>query len=314
MPLSRFAFPVLLTISLAPAQSPIEQTVDQLFRTKELKETALSPDGRRVAWVQPGPKEDDQQIWLHEGEGAAPPTRLTAGKSATDEHGLAWSPDGMRIAFFSDVERKGQSQLFVAPMKGKPRRVTTEALKGALAKPQWSPDGKRLAFLYTKDAPRSQGALEPTAAPSGEIDSAIFYQRIAVVDLASGELKKVSPADQYVYEFHWSPDGGKFAYISAPGPGENNWWIAKLYTIDVKTDAVKELVKPEWQITMPRWSPDGKQIAFISGLMSDEGLTGGDLFVVLSDATTAPRNLTPGRKGSPSWLAWLPSGQRISLQ
>ena len=32
----------------------------------------------------------------------------------------------------------------------------------------------------------------------------------------------------------------------------------------------------------PRWSPDGKQIAFIGGLMSDQGATGGDIYVVPS--------------------------------
>ena len=34
------------------------------------------------------------------------------------------------------------------------------------------------------------------------------------------------------------------------------------------------------QIAVPRWSPDGQTIAFIGGLMSDEGVTGGDIFTV----------------------------------
>ena len=292
------------------AQLPIEQTVDELFRTKEISETALSPDGKRVAWVQPGPGADSHQIWIREGAVAA--IRISAGKNAYSENGVVWSPDGTRIAFFSDVESKGQAQLYLSTLnKGKPRRVTTDALKGSLTRPQWSPDGKRIAFLFTENAPRTQGALEPTAAPNGEIDSAIFYQRIAVVDVATGTLKQTSPADQYIYEFHWSPDGRKFVYISAPGPGENNWWIARLYTVDIASGAVREIVKPEWQITMPRWSPDGKSIAYISGLMSDEGLTGGDLFVVPADGSGPSKNLTPNRKGSPSWLEWMPSSERI---
>jgi dipeptidyl aminopeptidase/acylaminoacyl peptidase len=311
MSISRFLITAPFVISLARAQLPIEQTVDELFRTKELKETALSPDGKRVAWVQPGTQEDSEQIWTRElTEGSIAPTRISAGRNAREEHGIAWSPDSTRIAFLSDAESKGQAQLYVAPWKGKARRVTTVALKGELARPQWSPDGRQLALLYTKDAPRSQGALEPTSAPSGEIDSAIFYQRITIVDVASGASKEVSPGDQYVYEFSWSPDGKQFVYTSAPGPGENNWWIARLYTIDIATGAAKEIAKPEWQITAPRWSPDGKSIAYISGLMSDEGVTGGDIFIVPAEGGT-PRNVTPGRKGSPSWIEWMPSSQRL---
>ena len=34
------------------------------------------------------------------------------------------------------------------------------------------------------------------------------------------------------------------------------------------------------QIAVPRWSPDGKQIAFIGGLMSDQGATGGDIYLI----------------------------------
>jgi len=61
---------------------------------------------------------------------------------------------------------------------------------------------------------------------------------------------------------------------------------------------------------VPRWSPDGKTIAFIGGLMSDEGANGGDVFTV-PVAGGKPRNRTPGLKASASWLAWLPSSDRI---
>jgi Tol biopolymer transport system component len=46
------------------------------------------------------------------------------------------------------------------------------------------------------------------------------------------------------------------------------------------------------QIAVPRWSPDGKAIAFIGGLMSDQGATGGDVWIVSADGG-APQNLTP---------------------
>jgi dipeptidyl aminopeptidase/acylaminoacyl peptidase len=58
------------------------------------------------------------------------------------------------------------------------------------------------------------------------------------------------------------------------------------------------------QIAVPRWAPDGQQIAFIGGLMSDQGSTGGDLYLMPATGGE-PKDLTPNRRGSPSWFVWL---------
>ena len=57
------------------------------------------------------------------------------------------------------------------------------------------------------------------------------------------------------------------------------------------------------QIAGPRVSPDGKSVAFIEGLMSDEGPTGGDIFVLPVTGGT-PHNVTPQINSSPSAIAW----------
>ena len=57
------------------------------------------------------------------------------------------------------------------------------------------------------------------------------------------------------------------------------------------------------QMAVPRWSPDGKHIAFIGGLMSDQGSTGGDVWVV--DAKGGePTDVTPGIDGTPTYISW----------
>ena len=103
-------------------------------------------------------------------------------------------------------------------------------LKGLLAAPRWSPDGKAIAFLFTEDLPRAAGPLDPVMPPSGVIESKIYEQRIAVVDAATGAVRQISPPDLYVYEYDWSPDGRTFAATAAHGAGDDNWWIAQLYT------------------------------------------------------------------------------------
>lgn len=55
---------------------------------------------------------------------------------------------------------------------------------------------------------------------------------------------------------------------AAPGPGDNNWWIAQLYAMPAASGKMTPIYKPALPIAMPRWSPDGSTIAFIEGLTS----------------------------------------------
>src|SRR5467141_4697768 len=143
------------------------------------------------------------------------------------------------------------------------------------------------------------------AAPTttGVIDTAIHNQRIAVLDIATGQLRQVSPPNLHIYDYDWSPDDQTFVTTAAPGPGDNNWWIAQIYTIDIAKGEARSVYKPSLQVAVPRWSPDGKSIAFIEGLMSDEGFHGGDLFTISADGQRLT-NYTHGRKSSVSSFFW----------
>jgi dipeptidyl aminopeptidase/acylaminoacyl peptidase len=121
----------------------------------------------------------------------------------------------------------------------------------------------------------------------------------------------VTPSNLHVYEFDWRPDSKGLAYVAAEPPGENNWWVAKLYTQELGGKP-KVLLAPSeiegelhgLQIAVPRWSDDGTLIAFIGGLMSDQGATGGDVWTV-SPHSGMPQNLTKGRHATVAWLEWI---------
>jgi len=69
------------------------------------------------------------------------------------------------------------------------------------------------------------------------------------------------------------PTAIRLAYTASKGNGDNNWWVAQLYTVAASSGEIRQVHKPDLQIANPRWSPDGNQIAFIGGIMSDEGST-----------------------------------------
>ena len=152
-------FAVVLSVLLlgGPARAdqdrpaPIDRVVDALSAVHRFREVALSPEGRQVAWVEALPPRENapQQHTIAVADLDAPaaaPRRVTAGdgRAAHDEHGVAWSPDGRRLAFLSDREKEGQLQVYVTAAAGGPARKLTD-VRGFLADLRWSPDGKRLA-------------------------------------------------------------------------------------------------------------------------------------------------------------------------
>jgi dipeptidyl aminopeptidase/acylaminoacyl peptidase len=307
----------LAVVFIAVSTYSQAQTVPQLRAaiagTTQYKETALSPDGRWVGWSvtlrnSDNTESKNSEIWLLElKKTGAQPRKVGAARVPRAEHSLAFSPDSKQLAFLSDAEKPGQLQLYVESVTGvSARRLTS--LKGFLAGPRWSPDGRQLGLLFTQNAPRAAGPLEPSTKDAGLVEEQIFEQRLNIVDVRGGLVKAVTPADTYVYEYDWAPDSARLAYTAARGNGDNNWWVARLFTVTLTDGQTAEIHKPLLQIANPRWSPDGSRIGFIGGIMSDEGSTGGDIFSVPASGGAA-QNLTPGRKSSPSWLAWLPSGQ-----
>jgi len=327
----------LVSAAALRAQAPLDRTLAEIAVVRQFQQAAISPDGGRVAYVEALPGAGKSAIYVAGlPSAAALRIRISAGdgKTAHDEHGLVWSPDGKQIAFLSDREKKEQLQLYVAPAGGGPAKQLTH-LTGFLQGPTWSPDGKRLAVLFTENAPRSAGPLEPVTPDSGVVESKIYEQRITIVDPLSGGVRQVSPADFYVYEYDWSPDGRTFAATASRGAGDDNWWIAGLYTLPVDPGAVDRgavdrdaadkgaadkgaadkgaagtgemhaIHTPDIQrqLAVPRWAPDGKSIVFIGGIMSDEGSTGGEIYQVPAEGGPA-RSLTPAMKSSASHLTW----------
>jgi dipeptidyl aminopeptidase/acylaminoacyl peptidase len=136
-------------------------------------------------------------------------------------------------------------------------------------------------------------------------------QRLALVDPATSRVRQISPPDLYVYECDWAPDSKRLVVTAAKGSGDDNWYIASLFTIDAASGSMKTLIaKPGRQITRPRWSPDSKKIAFIGGLMSDEDIVGGDIYSVSAEGG-AMSNLSADLKMSASWITWSSNSAKI---
>ena len=277
-------------------------------RAVPIRGVAISPDGTTVAYGSQGKL--GARIELLTLHGGRAKVTLSAGPADKDcsTTDAVWSPDGKSLAALSDCgipEKTSQDQIFVINAStGTARQVGT--LKGNVEDLNWSPDGKSISFLYVANSTRASGATSAQRVPEGVIDLQMVteIQRLATFSIDGGDLKFITPENLHIYEYDWSADSQSVVYTAAPPPGENNWWVAKLYLQPAAAGSQPRVVLDPrtvtgemhgLQLAVPSLSPDGSQIAFIGGLMSDFGSTGGDIYTVAASGGQ-PKNLNRRQK------------------
>ena len=327
LPFAALLFAVATVQAQAPPVNPphdprVDQLLQDLGKAKMISEVNLSPDGKFIAWSSGGRRRSGGHgIQLASLPDAASPRTITGcGEGMRGEESDAiFSPDSSKLAFFSDCTQDHKTAIFLADVSGTAAPHALAELNGVAEDLSWSPDGKYLTIIYVEGATRQPSPLAAEKPPAGVIGvEGLEVKRIALVDAAGGQLRQITPDNLYVYEYSWSKDATKLTYVAAPPPGENNWWVAKLYTqpIDGHPTAILDTQTVPGplhglQIAVPRWSPDGSRIAFIGGLMSDQGSTGGDIWTIPATGGD-PVDQTPNRNATPGWFTWM-DNQRLGI-
>ena len=301
----------------------IARIMQRLRDVQRFGAVSVAPDGKSVAWTVTAVKatpethggKPGQLLQIAEADGARVRTVRVPGSIKSCRYSnLQWSPDSRTLAFLSNCNHRAgsdeQFDIYGVDVNGaRARRISH--LHGLVHQLAWTPNGSELSFLYVEGDLHPVSAVSATQAQVGVIGrTGVEHQRIAVMPAVGGPVRQITPASTFVYEYDWSPAGHRLAYIGAPPPGRDNWWVAKLYTqrlggvpkVTLDPSSVKGRLHG-LQIALPRWSPDGSQIAFIGGLMSDQGATAGDIYLVAARGGP-PADVTPGIGISPSWLTW----------
>ncbi|WP_145734500.1 S41 family peptidase [Nitrospirillum pindoramense] len=192
----------------------------------QVEDSALSPDGRRVAVVARG------DIFLLPADGPGPALNLTHSSNA-HERAVAWAPNGRSLAFVSD--RGGDEELWVMASDGSGVRAVTRDSHTRYYRPVWSPDGRRVAVL--------------------DKDGGLF-----AVDLATGTRRPVGATRAWFQrDYEWSPDGRYLTYaeMQASNLRAIHIWDAETGRNELVTDTLYDSFNPAW-------SPDGRYLWFLS--------------------------------------------------
>ena len=276
----------------------------------QFRTVVMAPDGRHVAAIESDDVETDTaaplSLVIHGLDGRAMRVALpcVAGPNCKVAS-PSWSGDGRWLAFLIDHDRDNTAEIEeVDASGGAPRRLL--GFDGPLDGLRYGP-ADRLAVLATANAHKHVGRTEAAAALTGEIGGAVDEQRVAVLEPGqvgqAATLRFVSPADLYVYEFDWRPDGG-FVGTAAHGDGDANWWVARLYAFDDGAARLLFAPSPREQLASPVVSPDGSAVAFVGGWMSDFGSTGGDAYTLPLRGGGVPTDLTSGSHATITALDW----------
>jgi Tol biopolymer transport system component len=162
--------------------------------------------------------------------------------------------------------------------------TTINPVGAAYCKPAWSPVGDRIAFcFFSEDAPNTSG--------------------IYVIDRDGQNMKPLITPVTEIRGLDWSSDGKQLLYTKDAGDGGEDIWVC-MANVD---GSQEKLIKKVHHLMGVTLSPDSSKIAYIV----QEGLRGGDLYIMNSDGSNI-NNLTKTEdQESESSPSWSPDGKRL---
>lgn len=216
--------------------------------------------------------------------------------------GLAWSPDGTRLAFvrgsLSTRNAGNDLSLYLIGLNGEP-----ESRVEGCGKPfwpicgdfngsqlAWAPDGSRLIVLR-------QGSLD-----------------VVDIERETHERLTVGCQPRTCFEMHpaWAPNGSAIAFTRMRAYTRGNVQTAALYSVKPDGSSLRRLTTWSAFAEYPAWSPDGSMIAF-----STQSWRGTGIHVMAADGSNLHRvSFVPNKAGmapdATRFHAWSPDGQQIA--
>jgi tricorn protease len=162
--------------------------------------------------------------------------------SGSAERSPTWSPDGLRLAWFSD--ESGEYQLVIADQLGKVEKQIEIPGATFFYTPQWSPDSNHIAF--------------------GDADRTLW-----VVDVASGKIDRIDN-EGFVHPLRrinpeWSPDSKWIAYSREL---KNQYYAVFVYSME--GGDTRQITDGLSNSHSPAWDEGGEYLYFLGS--TDYGL------------------------------------------
>ncbi|HXD32373.1 MAG TPA: LpqB family beta-propeller domain-containing protein [Pyrinomonadaceae bacterium] len=212
-------------------------TVEHLRLSDQISEMALSPDGKKIAFVVRG------EVFAATASDGGDAARVT--NSPAEEGQITWSPDSRRLVYVSD--RAGVDHIFAYDFGSNAETQLTNA-SASDSTPRFSPDGKLIAFER-----------------GGEDIRVLEVETKKERSIARGQLER--PPLESDRNFVWSPDSKWIAYMPI---GER--LFKNVFVVPVSGGESRALsFLANGNSNTVSWSPDGTYILFDTNQRTEDG-------------------------------------------
>jgi len=228
----------------------VQATHRQITFTGKVRELAVSPDGKSVAYIlqeSESIEHPNQQLYVQDIAGGRPLPIFTA----QDFYFCRWSPDGTELLFYGTTDSL-KSATRIIPRLGGPTRDLPVLAFGC-----WSPDGSRVA------------------------GGGFALKGVLLIDRASGQVTKIPLAGTFSWllDIDWSPTDELLLFLSQQ---EEQF---ALWTIGTDGKGQRLVLEDSSEIYCPRWSPKGNAIYYLR----DHGQTKDLMKIGVSSSTGAAK-------------------------
>jgi Tol biopolymer transport system component len=215
--------------------APSSPAVEHVSMTSDFQDLALSPDGRKVAFVARG------EVWAASARDGGDAVRVS--RSHARESQIAWVPGSRQIVYVS--ERNGAGNLFLFDFTNNTETQLTRPSTGlGDSAPSVAPDGKSIAFV------RDISELRV-------VDIAGKQERT----LATGHMTRSNRG------LAWSPDSRWIAHVGLTGRAFRN--VFAVPAAGGESRAISAM--PNGNANNISWSPDGTYVIYNTSQRTEEG-------------------------------------------